>query len=56
VPQAGKPPPVQAASSPVARADGSSGWFVVERTAQYDKQRFPTDDVYDPTLTLRCGW
>jgi hypothetical protein len=32
---------------------------VVERTAQtaqYDRQRFPTDDVYYPTLTLRCGW
>jgi hypothetical protein len=29
---------------------------VVERIAQYDKQRFPTVDVYCPTLTLRCGW
>jgi hypothetical protein len=33
---------------------------VVERTAQYDKQRFPTDDVYYPTLTaalrlVTCG-
>jgi hypothetical protein len=40
----------------VTRADRSSARFVVERTAQYDKQRFPTDDVYYPTLTLRCGW
>jgi hypothetical protein len=33
---------------------------VVERTAQYDKQRFRTDDVYYPTLTpalrlVTCG-
>jgi sortase (surface protein transpeptidase) len=44
----------------VTRADGSVVRFVVERTGQYDKQRFPTDDVYYPTLrsTLRlvtCG-
>jgi hypothetical protein len=44
----------------VARADRSSTRFVVERTAQYDKQRFPTDDVYYPTLTpalrlVTCG-
>jgi sortase (surface protein transpeptidase) len=44
----------------VLRADGSRLWFVVERTEQYDKQRFPTDEVYYPTLrsTLRlvtCG-
>ena len=30
----------------VSRANGSSAPFVVERTAQYDKQRFPTDDVW----------
>jgi hypothetical protein len=33
---------------------------VVERTEQFDKQRFPTDDVYYPTLTpglrlVTCG-
>jgi sortase (surface protein transpeptidase) len=44
----------------VGRADGSSLRFVVERTEQYDKQRFPTDDVYYPTLTpglrlVTCG-
>jgi Sortase domain len=44
----------------VTRADGSSVRFVVERTAQYDKQRFPTDEVYYPTLTsalrlVTCG-
>jgi len=44
----------------VTRADGSSVRFVVQRTAKYDKQRFPTDDVYYPTLTaglrlVTCG-
>jgi sortase (surface protein transpeptidase) len=44
----------------VTRADGSVVRFIVQRTGQYDKQRFPTDDVYYPTLrsTLRlvtCG-
>ena len=44
----------------IARADGSTVRFVVQRTATYDKQRFPTDEVYYPTLvpTLRlvtCG-
>jgi Sortase domain len=44
----------------VTRADGSSVGFVVQRTAQYDKQRFPTDEVYYPTLTptlrlVTCG-
>jgi len=44
----------------VKRADGSWLRFVVERTEQYDKQRFPTDDVYYPTLTsglrlVTCG-
>jgi sortase (surface protein transpeptidase) len=44
----------------VTRADGSSVRFVVRRTAQYDKQRFPTDEVYYPTLTstlrlVTCG-
>ena len=33
---------------------------MVERTEQYDKQRFPTDAVYYPTLTsalrlVTCG-
>jgi hypothetical protein len=44
----------------VTRADGSSVRFVVQRTASYDKQRFPTDAVYYPTLTsmlqlVTCG-
>jgi sortase (surface protein transpeptidase) len=44
----------------ITRADGSTVRFVVQRTASYDKQRFPTDEVYYPTLmpTLRlvtCG-
>jgi hypothetical protein len=44
----------------VTRADGSSVRFVVQRTEQYDKQRFPTDEVYYPTLTpalrlVTCG-
>jgi sortase (surface protein transpeptidase) len=44
----------------VRRADGSVLRFVVERTEQFDKQRFPTDDVYYPTLTpglrlVTCG-
>jgi sortase family protein len=44
----------------VERADGSSVRFVVQRTEQYDKQRFPTDEVYYPTLTsalrlVTCG-
>jgi sortase (surface protein transpeptidase) len=44
----------------VVRADGSSVRFAVERTEQYDKQRFPTDAVYYPTLTpalrlVTCG-
>jgi sortase (surface protein transpeptidase) len=44
----------------VGRADGSTIRFVVERVAQYDKQRFPTDEVYYPTLTpalrlVTCG-
>jgi sortase (surface protein transpeptidase) len=44
----------------VARADGSTIRFMVERVAQYDKQRFPTDEVYYPTLTpalrlVTCG-
>jgi hypothetical protein len=34
--------------------------FAVDRTAQYGKRRFPTDDVYYPTLTpalrlVTCG-
>jgi sortase (surface protein transpeptidase) len=44
----------------LTRADGSVVRFVVERTKQYLKQRFPTDDVYYPTLTpslrlVTCG-
>jgi hypothetical protein len=35
----------------VTRADRSSVRFVVQRTEQYDKERFPTDAVYYPTLT-----
>jgi hypothetical protein len=43
----------------VGRADGSTR-FTVERVAQYDKRRFPTDEVYYPTLTpalrlVTCG-
>ena len=44
----------------IARADGSTVRFAVERIEQYDKRRFPTDDVYYPTLTpalrlVTCG-
>jgi len=44
----------------VARADGSKVRFAVQRTEQYDKRRFPTDEVYYPTLTpalrlVTCG-
>jgi sortase (surface protein transpeptidase) len=44
----------------VARADGSTARFAVQRTEQYDKRRFPTDEVYYPTLTpalrlVTCG-
>jgi hypothetical protein len=44
----------------VRRADGSAVRFVVERTEQYPKRRFPTDEVYYPTLTpalrlVTCG-
>jgi sortase (surface protein transpeptidase) len=44
----------------VGRADGSSVRFVVQRTEQYPKNRFPTDEVYYPTLTpalrlVTCG-
>jgi hypothetical protein len=44
----------------VVRADGSRVRFAVERVAQYDKARFPTDEVYYPTLTpalrlVTCG-
>ena len=53
-------------SGPAPSARATSGArlggvrFVVQRTRQYDKQQFPTDDVYYPTLrpTLRlitCG-
>jgi sortase (surface protein transpeptidase) len=44
----------------VVRADGSTVRFAVARTAQYGKTRFPTDEVYYPTLTpalrlVTCG-
>jgi hypothetical protein len=44
----------------VGRADGSSVRFVVQRTSQYPKRWFPTDEVYYPTLTpelrlVTCG-
>jgi len=45
----------------VARADGSTVRFVVQRTEQTLKRQFPTDDVYYPTLTtpglrlVTCG-
>jgi hypothetical protein len=44
----------------ITRADRSTVRFVVQRTEQYDKLRFPTDEVYYPTLTstlrlVTCG-
>jgi sortase (surface protein transpeptidase) len=44
----------------IGRADGSSVRFAVQRTEQYPKNRFPTDEVYYPTLTptlrlVTCG-
>jgi hypothetical protein len=44
----------------VTRADGSTVRFVVQRTEQTLKRRFPTDDVYYPTLRpglrlVTCG-
>jgi sortase (surface protein transpeptidase) len=44
----------------IRRADGSTLRFVVQRTQQYPKARFPTDDVYYPTLVpelrlVTCG-
>jgi hypothetical protein len=44
----------------VTRADGSAVQFVVQRTQQYPKDQFPTDEVYYPTLTptlrlVTCG-
>jgi sortase (surface protein transpeptidase) len=44
----------------IGRADRSSVRFVVEQTGQYDKRRFPTEDVYYPTLVsalrlVTCG-
>ena len=44
----------------VRRADGSTLRFVVQRTGKYPKARFPTDDVYYPTLApelrlVTCG-
>jgi sortase (surface protein transpeptidase) len=44
----------------VVRADGSTVRFAVDRTEQFPKSRFPTDDVYYPTLTpglrlVTCG-
>jgi hypothetical protein len=40
----------------VTGTDGSAVRFVVQRTQRYPKDRFPTDDVYYPTLTPPCGW
>jgi sortase (surface protein transpeptidase) len=44
----------------IGRADGSSVRFIVQRTQQYPKDRFPTDEVYYPALTpalrlVTCG-
>jgi hypothetical protein len=44
----------------ITRQDGSTVRFVVDRTEQYLKQRFPTEAVYFPTLTptlrlVTCG-
>jgi Sortase domain len=44
----------------VVRADGSRVRFVVEGVEQYPKRRFPTEDVYYPTLSpklrlVTCG-
>jgi hypothetical protein len=44
----------------VVRADGSVVRFTVDRVERYPKTRFPTDDVYYPTLTpqlrlVTCG-
>jgi len=44
----------------VVRADGSRARFRVDRTELYDKSRFPTAEVYYPTLTpmlrlVTCG-
>ena len=44
----------------VVRADGSRVRFAVQRTEEYPKARFPTADVYYPTLTpalrlVTCG-
>ena len=44
----------------VVRADGSRVTFAVQRVEQYPKARFPTADVYYPTLTpmlrlVTCG-
>ena len=44
----------------VVRADGSRVRFTVQRVQEYPKARFPTADVYYPTLTpmlrlVTCG-
>ena len=44
----------------IGRADGSTARFAVDRVEQYPKDRFPTDEVYYPTLTpalrlVTCG-
>jgi sortase (surface protein transpeptidase) len=44
----------------IDRADGSAVRFIVQRTEQHPKDRFPTDKVYYPTLTpalrlVTCG-
>ena len=40
----------------VVRADGSRVRFAVQRVQKYPKARFPTADVYYPTLTRSCAW
>ena len=44
----------------VVRADGSRARFAVQRVEEYPKARFPTAEVYYPTLTpelrlVTCG-
>jgi sortase (surface protein transpeptidase) len=44
----------------IGRADDSTARFAVDRVERYPKDRFPTDDVYYPTLTptlrlVTCG-
>jgi Sortase domain len=39
----------------IGRADRASVRFVIQRTEQYPKDRFPTEEVYYPTLTPALG-